>query len=151
MESIIENLKNKIKKDQKKLKLYNFWERILSILITILNIVVISIAIYTLTYLFKIRETNKSDSVFVIIFILVFFMVSSFFLNIFLEIYKTNSRYREYKKIKNTLYYLTTKYKSKLISEDDLEHFADLLWTKATTKKKIIIKDIIIDQLKKGN
>ncbi|WP_029512508.1 hypothetical protein [Mycoplasmopsis iners] len=151
MRLIIENLKNKIEKDKKKLKTFNVFDRLLSILITLLNIGVIAIAIYTLVLLFNLRKEGQSDSVFYIIFALVLFMVISFFLNVFLEIYKQNTRLNEYKKIKNTLYYLSVKYKNQIISAEDLEFFVNILWEKANSKKKILIKDIIKDHLAKGH
>ncbi|WP_129623225.1 hypothetical protein [Mycoplasmopsis columbinasalis] len=100
-------------------------------------------AIYTLAYMFQIRKENLNDNVFSIIFALVFMMIISFVLNIALEIYKQNTRFVEYKKIKNTLYYLSLKYKSKLIDEAELERCIALLWQQLNKRKKIVLFKVL--------
>ncbi|VEU58292.1 Uncharacterised protein [Mycoplasmopsis gallinacea] len=148
-------INKKLKKDQTKLRIYKLLDRLISLIITILNLSVLFIAIYALIKLVRINTTeadNMKDIKFSFYLILVFviFIICSFILTIALEVYKNNSRYQEYKKIYNTMEHLLVKEAQGLISEEELIITIDALWEKASTKRKIIIKQIVQNQLEKG-
>lgn len=155
MNTILKMINKKLKKDQTKLRIYKLLDRLISLIITVLNLSVLFIAIYALIKLVRINTTeadNMKDIKFSFYLILVFviFIICSFILTISLEVYKNNSRYQEYKKIYNTMEHLLVKEAQGLISEEELIITIDALWEKASTKRKIIIKQIVQNQLEKG-
>ncbi|AKA49720.1 hypothetical protein VO56_00245 [Mycoplasmopsis gallinacea] len=155
MNTILKTINKKLKKDQTKLRIYKLLDRLISLIITVLNLSVLFIAIYALIKLVRINTTeadNMKDIKFSFYLILVFviFIICSFILTIALEVYKNNSRYQEYKKIYNTMEHLLVKEAQGLISEEELIITIDALWEKASTKRKIVIKQIVQNQLEKG-
>ncbi|MGY5139470.1 hypothetical protein [Mycoplasmopsis gallinarum] len=150
MNIIIENLKKKIKEDKRKLIIYNIVDRIIGLAITFLNLIVISIAIYILSRLIKLNQSGERSSVFFIILAFVICTIVSFFLNIFLIVYKENTRLTLYKKVKNTLIYLVVKYNNKIIDEKELAQLSQILWDKVNLKQKIVITHLIKNSLESG-
>ncbi|OAB49015.1 hypothetical protein [Mycoplasmopsis gallinarum] len=150
MNIIIENLKKKIKEDKRKLIIYNIFDRIISLTITFLNLIVISIAIYILARLIKLNQSGERSSVFFIILAFVICTIVSFFLNIVLIVYKENTRLALYKKVKNTLIYLVVKYNNKIIDEKELAQLSQILWDKVNLKQKIVITHLIKNSLESG-
>lgn len=150
MNIIIENLKKKIKEDKRKLIIYNIVDRIIGLAITFLNLIVISIAIYILARLIKLNQSGERSSVFFIILAFVICTIVSFFLNIFLIVYKENTRLGLYKKVKNTLIYLVVKYNNKIIDEKELAQLSQILWDKVNLKQKIVITHLIKNSLESG-
>lgn len=155
MNTILKTINKKLKKDQTKLRIYKLLDRLISFIIAVLNISVLFIAIYALIKLVRINTTeadNMKDIKFSFYLILVFviFIICSFILTIALEVYKNNSRYQEYKKVYNTMEHLLVKEAQGLISEEELIITIDALWEKASTKRKIVIKQIVQNQLEKG-
>ncbi|QIW62465.1 hypothetical protein [Mycoplasmopsis gallinacea] len=155
MNTILKTINKKLKKDHTKLRIYKLLDRLISFIIAVLNISVLFIAIYALIKLVRINTTeadNMKDIKFSFYLILVFviFIICSFILTIALEVYKNNSRYQEYKKVYNTMEHLLVKEAQGIISEEELIITIDALWEKASAKRKIVIKQIVQNQLEKG-
>ncbi|MEE3928535.1 hypothetical protein V2E24_03010 [Mycoplasmopsis ciconiae] len=154
MDKIIEALVKKIKQDEKRLKRVQIFDRLLSLIITLLNLTVVAIAVTTLVILVRLLEDKKdqniSKSSFYLLIVLVSFILSNFFLTIFIEVYKKNMRDVKYKKIQNTLLDLYIKYQSNVITEEELDQYINILYTKLKRKSKIVVADIVKEQLQKG-
>ncbi|QNM93913.1 hypothetical protein H9M94_01410 [Mycoplasma sp. Pen4] len=163
IKSIINKLDEKMSKDKKTLKIYNWVDNIFSILIMLLNIATIAIAITALVILVELRNNNidipKSSSekisdkfissAFDLVVALTVFILLSFCLNISLAIWKANSKQNLYKKISNTLNYIQYKYEAGLISDEQLEQLLEVIANKSKIKSKIVILDIVKNELSK--
>ncbi|VEU70392.1 hypothetical protein [Mycoplasmopsis glycophila] len=150
---LIKALNKKVQNDNLKLKLCKISDALISALIAVINISIITIAIITLVKLINYRNIHKNEvdnSSFVILVVLTVLILTSFFITIVLAIYKHNTRQNEYKKIYNTLRYLEVKYDSGEIDENQLNKYVNQLWEKANSKTKIVITQIIKDQITSG-
>ncbi|QZE12658.1 hypothetical protein [Mycoplasma sp. Ms02] len=157
MNQIIKALKNKIEKDQKRLKWYAFTDKMLGLSILVLNLTIISLAITALFKLIEIIKKTKDyvwyeDVSFLLLVILVVFIIASFVLTIVIEVYKVNARYREYEKVKNTIEDLAIKYHSEIITIEELNEYLEQLWVSVNKKKKLVIAKVVAGKLQqKGN
>ncbi|QDF64748.1 hypothetical protein [Mycoplasma nasistruthionis] len=150
MNSVIKHLQEKLNQDSKKLRLYRFLDSLVSLVIACLNISTVAIASVAL---YKLVDLNKDNSIsvsFILILLLTIFIIFSFFLNLFLAIYRFNTKNALYKKIYNTINYLQLKYQANQITDQELETVLETLWNEISKKKKLVIKDIIRQELQSG-
>lgn len=153
MERFLRALKEKITKDQVNLKRILLLDKLFSISILLLNLSLLGVAITTLVILVrKGLETQStfSEPSFIILLILVIFIISSFILTVVLAIYRANSKYHRYKKIKNTLIDLGIKYQSGVISEEELTQYLNVLYDKLNKKHKVAFINVVKEQLSGG-
>ncbi|WP_036464707.1 DUF4231 domain-containing protein [Mycoplasmopsis sturni] len=153
MERFLRALKEKITKDQVNLKRILLLDKLFSISILLLNLSLLGVAITTLVILVrKGLETQStfSEPSFIILLILVIFIISSFILTVVLAIYRANSKYHRYKKIKNTLIDLGIKYQSGVISEEELTQYLNVLYDKLNKKHKVAFSNVVKEQLSGG-
>lgn len=153
MERFLHALKEKITKDQVNLKRILLLDKLFSILILLLNLSLLGVAITTLVIL--VRKGLEAQSIFsepsfIILLILVIFIISSFILTVVLAIYRANSKYHRYKKIKNTLIDLGIKYQSGVISEEELTQYLNVLYDKLNKKHKVVFSNVVKEQLSGG-
>ncbi|TNK93056.1 hypothetical protein C4M83_01270, partial [Mycoplasmopsis pullorum] len=87
---------------------------------------------------------------FILILILTIFIIANFILTITLSIYKVNMRFSDYQKIRNTIMDLKVKLDAKVINEEELDKYIDVLWLKLKNKNKIVMMNVVKEQLRKG-
>ncbi|MHA3802023.1 hypothetical protein [Mycoplasma sp. VS30B] len=153
MQEILNNLNKKLAKDKKRLKLYKLLDDLFSLIIAFLNIAAIVLASIALSILSK-QEPNSEkpediDSYLNVI-ALASFIIISFFLNLFIAVYRYNTHCDLYKKINSTISYLQVKYNANEISTETMENIIDALWAQASTRKKIIIAEVLKSELTNG-
>ncbi|WLP85794.1 hypothetical protein [Mycoplasma seminis] len=156
MNQVIEILKNKLKKDEKRLKRYKLLDDIFSVLIALLNISAIVLASIVLSKLIKIdNKPNTTDRVnyesYLLVALLASFIIISFFLNLFIAIYRYNTHSDLYKKIYNTICYIQIKYDNGQISQQAMNNIIDALFQQASTRKKIVIAEVLKNELTTGS
>ncbi|QGZ97634.1 hypothetical protein GE118_02345 [Mycoplasma sp. NEAQ87857] len=157
MNNIINILQAKIKRDKNKLIVYRFLDWFFSILIAILNITLISIAIYTLVNLIHITNLHKKnpteqykiDASFYLLIALVILIITSLMLTIVLAVYKQNTNQATYKKLYSTLKYVQTKYEANKITYEQYQDTIEQLYQRAKYKNKFVIKKIVKDEMVK--
>ncbi|MHA3796175.1 hypothetical protein [Mycoplasma sp. Z463D] len=153
MQEILNNLNKKLAKDKKRLKLYKLLDDLFSLIIAFLNIAAIVLASIALSILSK-QEPNSErpediDSYLNVI-ALASFIIISFFLNLFIAVYRYNTHCDLYKKINSTISYLQVKYNANEISTETMVNIIDALWAQASTRKKIIIAEVLKSELTNG-
>lgn len=155
MQNILNVISEKIDKDKKKLKRYKLVDKFISLSIAILNITAVVLAFIALVKILNIIKLENSSQWYqktslVLILCLAIMIIFGFILTIIIEIYKYNARTNEYKKYLTTIKDLYVKHSSGLISDEELNEFIDILWRSANQKRKIIVADVVKQQLKKG-
>ncbi|APJ38376.1 hypothetical protein [Mycoplasmopsis pullorum] len=156
MKNIINALKKKIDQDRRNLKIYKLLDSFFGTTITICNIVVIVLAILVLNILLQkmrnkdINQEAENWTPFILILILTIFIIANFILTITLSIYKVNMRFSDYQKIRNTIMDLKVKLDAKVINEEELDKYIDVLWLKLKNKNKIVMMNVVKEQLRKG-
>lgn len=156
MQNILNAINDKIVKDRKKLKKYKLVDKLISLSIAILNITAVVLAFIALIKILNIIKLENSyewyqKTSLVLILCLVIMIIIGFVLTIIIEIYKYNARTNEYKKYLETIKDLYVKHSSGIIGDEELNEFIDLLWKNANQRHKIIVANVVKEQLKKGN
>ncbi|MEA4333497.1 hypothetical protein [Mycoplasma sp. 1232] len=152
MKDIIKYLNKRLKHDKKKLLTYKIIDISFSIIIALLNISSIIIAAIALSIIVSHGQTNGDDelqrnSSYISVILLCVFMIILFFLNIGIAIYRSNTKMSTYKKVHESLEYLEIKYANGLISEENLIKFIDYMYTEAKSFKKLVILEVIQDEI----
>ncbi|MBN3534677.1 hypothetical protein [Mycoplasma procyoni] len=154
MHIIVKKLREKQNNDRRKLKLYSIMDGIVSFLIIGTNLSSIITAIIALVHLSVILSEDKAANTsisFIFLVTFVVLLIASFILTLSLSIYRYNSNKEEYEKILNTLNYIKQKYEARKLSDEEFAKIIDVLWEKATTKRKIVIKKVLSNELKTSN
>ncbi|MFV8499473.1 hypothetical protein ACNQ1M_00030 [Mycoplasma sp. VS424B] len=153
MQEIIKNLTKKLEKDKRRLRRYKMLDDLFSVLIAFLNIAAIVLASLALSILSKETPNKQSQDdykSYINVVVLASFIIISFFLNLFIAIYRYNTHSDLYKKIYTTISYLQVKYNANEISTETMDNIIDALWKQASTRKKIIIAEVLKSELTNG-
>ncbi|WP_025755635.1 hypothetical protein [Mycoplasmopsis cricetuli] len=153
MKKFISTLNSKITEDKRKLRRVLFFDKFFSVLILFLNLSLLGIAITALVKLINLIKSNKDHKVEisqVILIVLVVFIILSFVLTLIIAIYKANTQYQRYRKIRNTAIDLGIKYKHKIITKEEFTNYLKVLLIQLSKKEKIKLTTVLKKQLTRG-